>query len=175
MCGILQAMANHTISIIVHDIRSTHNVGSLMRTAEGLGIDHIYFTGYSPYPIQDGDTRLPHLARKLDAQIHKTALGAEHMVAWSYHDNLAQLIDQLKADGIRLCALEQADQSIPLHTYHTDQPIALLLGREVEGIEPEILALVDDIIEIPMFGKKESFNVVQAAAMTLFQFRFHAG
>ncbi len=166
-------MDNHKIIVIAHDIRSTHNVGSLLRTAEGLGVDHVYFTGYTPYPIHEHDARLPHIARKLDAQIHKTALGAESLITWSVHADIMQLLRDLKNDGFAICALEQSDRSVPLAAYKPKRDVAVLLGREVEGISTEILAQCDDIVEIPMFGQKESFNVVQAAAMTLFQLRFH--
>lgn len=166
-------MDNHKITVIAHDIRSTHNVGSLLRTAEGLGIDHVYFTGYTPYPLHEHDTRLPHIARKLDAQIHKTALGAESLITWSVHTDIIQLLHDLKHEGVTICALEQSDRSVQLPTYMPKRDVAVLLGREVEGISTEILAHCDDIVEIPMFGQKESFNVVQAAAMTLFQLRFH--
>lgn len=167
-------MKKHTIFVIAHDIRSTHNVGSLLRTAEGLGVDHVYITGYTPYPIRPNDNRLPHIARKLDAQIHKTALGAELQQSWSFHEDINQLLIDLKNKGVRICALEQSAQSIPLASYTSTGDVAVILGREVDGISTDIIALCDDIIEIPMFGQKESFNVVQAAAMTLFQLRFHS-
>lgn len=162
-----------SIVIIAHDIRSTHNVGSLLRTTEGLGVEHMYFTGYTPYPtLPSGDTRLPHIANKLTSQIHKTALGAEDMVAWSYDTSVIDCIEQLKADGFTIAALEQDQRSITLPSYKPADKVALLIGREVEGIDPELLKRCDVLLEIPMFGQKESFNVVQAAAMALYHFRF---
>lgn len=162
---------SQAIVVIAHDIRSTHNVGSLLRTCEGLGVTKLYFTGYTPYPAGPGDDRLPHQAAKLTRQIHKTALGAETLVPWTHHINVVACIQQLKADGYRVVALEQAASSIALPGYNPTDKVALLLGREVEGIEAELLELCDDIVEIPMFGRKESYNVVQAAAMTLYQLR----
>ena len=163
------------ICLIVHDIRSCHNVGSLLRTAEGLGVDHIYLTGYTPYPLAPDDSRLPHLRNKTARQIHKTALGAEDMVVWSHHEAVRPVLQSLQSDGYLLLALEQTPSSIPLHNFHTNSTrVALLLGREVEGIDPGLLASVDQTLEIPMFGQKESFNVVQAAAMALYQCRFLA-
>lgn len=159
--------------LVVHDIRSCHNVGSLLRTAEGLGVDKVYFSGYTPYPLTPKDERLPHISTKLTAQIHKTALGAEKTQSWERVSSIDELIKQLKHDGYTLAALEQTSNSVPLHTYHSTDKIALVLGREVEGLAPEILAKVDVTLEIPMHGAKESFNVVQAAAMALFQLRFH--
>jgi tRNA G18 (ribose-2'-O)-methylase SpoU len=163
------------IVLIVHDIRSCHNVGSLLRTAEGLGVGHVYLTGYTPYPVTPTDDRLPHLRDKVARQIHKTALGAEDSLAWSHHDDVKTVMSQLKTDGFLLIALEQTDDSQPLDSFQSpDRKLALLSGREVEGIAPELLKLVDRTLEIPMFGKKESFNVVQAAAMALYHCRFIA-
>lgn len=160
------------IVIIAHDIRSTHNVGSLLRTAEGLGIKHVYFSGYTAYPQHPGDTRLPHISTKLTHQIHKTALGAEDLVTWNYEPSISELIVRLKQDGFEIVALEQTAESTKLPDYQPAEKIALVLGREVEGVEPEILKLCDKAVEIPMFGRKESFNVVQAAAITLYHFQF---
>ena len=120
------------------------------------------------YPTYSGDTRLPHLAEKITSQIHKTALGAESTVP--FHFELAPPLDELKKQGYRLVALEQDSRSIPLHQYKVPQKIALLLGEEVDGINADLLAKCDDIVEIPMQGKKESFNVSVAAALALYQF-----
>jgi len=158
--------------VVVHDVRSTHNVGSLLRTCEGLGVQRVYFTGYTPYPGTASDTRLPHIAAKLTTQIQKTALGAEKFVPWEHMDDAMACIRRLRATGYAIAALEQAPDSIALPTYHPPAKIALLIGREVEGIDPDLLALCDTVLEIPMFGHKESFNVVQATAMALYQFRF---
>jgi tRNA G18 (ribose-2'-O)-methylase SpoU len=163
-----------TIVVIAHDLRSTHNVGSLLRTCEGLGISHVYFTGYTPYPSTPHDDRLPHIAEKLTRQIHKTALDAENLVPWSHEPDVNTLITQLQADGFTCTALEQSANSTPLPDYVPPDKIALLLGREVEGIDPQLITQCDVTLEIPMDGRKESFNVVQAAAMALYQFRFTA-
>lgn len=160
------------ISLLAHNVRSTHNVGSLLRTAEGLGA-FVYLTGYTPYPWYDGDTRLPHETQKLTKQITKTALGAEARTIWQHREDVASLINNLKADGFTIAALEQSTESLPLPTYKAPEKIAILLGREVEGIEPALLALCDVHLEIPMFGAKESFNVVQAAAMAAYHCRFY--
>lgn len=166
-------MTQRTIVVIAHDIRSTHNIGSLLRTCEGLGVAHIYFTGYTPYPaLITHDPRLPHIARKLDSQISKTALGAETLVPWSHAEDAVACIAQLRTSGYQVIALEQSADSVPLPEFQAPDTVALLLGREVEGIAPELLALCDATVEVPMFGRKESFNVVQAAAMALYQLRF---
>ncbi len=160
------------IVLIVHDIRSCHNAGSLLRTAEGLGVSIVYFTGYTPYPTRPNDDRLPHIHQKLTHQIHKTALGAEETQNWQHHENIQGLLDNLKQDDYTLLALEQDAKSQTLETYAGPKKVALILGREVEGLEQSILDIVDVTLEIKMFGKKESFNVVQAAAMALYQLRF---
>ena len=161
-----------SIIIIAHNVRSTHNVGSLLRTAEGLGVDRVYLTGYTPYPQSKNDARLPHLAAKIHQQIRKTALGAESLQAWKHHDDITTVIERLKSDGYTIAALEQASGSAPLPEFKSPEKIVLIVGREVEGIEPEVLERCDIILEIPMFGHKESFNVIQAAAMALYHFRF---
>lgn len=158
--------------LIAHNLRSTHNVGSLLRTAEGIGVGQVWLTGYSPYPLSDEDTRLPHEARKLDAQIKKTALGAETLVHWQQTADVTKVIVELKAAGFTVAGLEQAAHSVPLPGYRPPEKIAVIVGREVEGLEAGVQALCDVLLEIPMFGQKESFNVVQAAAMALYHLRF---
>lgn len=142
----------------------------MLRTAEGLGVKDVYLTGYTPYPKQSVDKRLPHLALKIDTQISKTALGAEKILG--NHQEIDKVLQDLKRAGFKIAAIEQTPGSIELPNYKPPDKIALLVGREVEGIEAEILEKCDIVLEIPMFGKKESFNVVQAAAMALYQCRF---
>lgn len=163
---------SRNIVVIAHNIRSTHNVGSILRTCEGLGITKLYLSGYTPYPKTAVDDRLPHIAEKLHKQINKTALGAEDAVAWEHHTDVKTLIHQLAKTGYAVTALEQSDTSISLPSFKTPQKIALLLGEEVEGVSAELLAQCAATLEIPMFGKKESFNVSVAAAMALYHFRF---
>lgn len=160
------------IVLLVHDIRSCHNVGSLLRTAEGFGIQKVYFSGYTPYPTTENDTRLPHISQKLTLQIHKTALGAESLIPWEYREDVSSTIAGLRKDGYTILALEQDKDAVLLQDFRPPSRVALLLGREVEGVAPELLDTVDTIVEIPMVGQKESFNVVNAAAVALFQLRF---
>jgi 23S rRNA (guanosine2251-2'-O)-methyltransferase len=163
------------IILIAHNLRSCHNIGSLLRTAEGLGVKEVILSGYTPYPLPlngESDPRLPHEALKLHKQISKTALGAETSQSWHHSDSLEGELQRLRADGYLIAAIEQASTSVKLNHFTTPDKIALLVGREVEGVEPEVLAHMDTILEIPMFGSKESFNVVQAAAMALYQCRF---
>lgn len=155
------------IILILHNIRSTHNVGSIFRTAEGFGVTQIICSGYTPYPRLPDDQRLPHIAEKLTAQIHKTALGAETMVPYKYNE-LPPLAELWQA-GFTLAALEQAQRSVPLPGYTPPAKLALLLGEEVGGVAPDILQQCDTVLEIPMKGQKESFNVSVAAGIALYQ------
>lgn len=160
------------VVVIAHNLRSCHNVGSLLRTAEGLGLSKVYLTGYTPYPAEENDTRMPHISKKISAKISKTALGSQQMVSWEHVEDIAEAVANLKTAGYTVVALEQGPNALPLPDYAVPMKIAAILGREVEGIESEILELADHCIHIPMLGQKESYNVVQAAAMALYHFRF---
>lgn len=161
------------VIVIAHNIRSTHNVGAIFRTAEGFGAKKIILSGYTPYPKLGSapnntqkETRLPHIAEKVHSQIHKTALDAENLVP--FVQQVKPDFDTLRKEGYQIVALEQAPTSIMLNKYKVPEKVALLLGEEVEGITPELLAECDDIIEIPMHGQKESFNVSVAAGIALY-------
>ncbi len=159
------------IIVIAHNIRSTHNVGAIFRTSEGFGVSRIILSGYTPYPRLAHDTRLPHIADKLTKQIHKTALDAEAIVPFAYHEKPP--LQQLQADGYTIVGLEQDTRAQLLPTYQPPEKIALVLGEEVEGISTHIRDLCDDIIEIPMYGRKESFNVSVAAGIALYALTAH--
>lgn len=159
------------IVVLVHNIRSTFNVGSILRTSDGLGVDKVIFSGYTPYPEVDGDVRLPHERDKITAQIAKTALGAEKTVPFGVSDDVIATISDLKAIGYRIVALEQAKNSTKLADFQPIGKIALLLGEEVEGIDQDLLKLADKIVEIPMLGQKESLNVSVAYAMAIWEIR----
>ncbi len=154
------------ITVIAHNIRSAHNIGSIFRTCEGFGVSRIIIGGYSPYPKIANDTRLPHISEKLTSQIHKSALGAETMVPFEYQETPD--LDELKAAGFRIVGLEQNERSVSLNEYKPPQKIVIILGEEVKGIPIGLLNKCDDIIEIPMRGKKESFNVSVAAGIALY-------
>lgn len=155
------------IIVIAHNIRSTHNIGAIFRTCEGFGVSNIILSGYSPYPtLPHGDTRLPHIREKLTAQIHKTALDAETLVPFEYQETPD--IEALKQAGYCVVGLEQDDRSVILPDYAAPSKIALLLGEEVEGITSDLRSLCDDLIEIPMTGQKESFNVSVATGIALY-------
>lgn len=170
---ILLCTMSKTITVLIaHNLRSCHNVGSLLRTAEGLGVKRVYLTGYTPYPTINNDTRLPHQVANTQRQIHKTALGAENIIDWEHHDNIEGLVKKLRSENYQIIGLEQTRDAILLPEYSSGSRIALIVGREVEGIEPEVLDLTDLRLAIPMDGLKESFNVVQAAAIALYHCRY---
>lgn len=155
------------IIIIAHNIRSTHNIGSIFRTSEGFGVDKIILSGYSPYPeINDHDSRLPHLRQKITRQIHKTALGAETMVAFEYQ--ATPDIQKLRQQGYAIVGLEQTKQSIKLSDFQPPEKIAIILGEEVHGINQALIDQCDVLVEIPMRGQKESFNVSVACGILLY-------
>lgn len=164
------------ITLVAHDIRSTHNVGAFFRTCDALGIDQIYFSGYTPYPSFEGDTRLPHFADKLTRQIHKTALGAESTVEFKRFETIAEVIAELREQKAVLIALEQYPGSInltqcrsKLREAYADRPMALFIGNEIRGVEDDILRQMDMVVEIPMHGVKESLNVSVATGIALYE------
>lgn len=161
--------------VIAHNLRSAHNVGSLLRTAEGLGVTEVILSGYTPFPpLTKDDPRLPHEQAKLAKLIQKTALGAENTQSWRRKTDIVALVSQLKQQDFTVAALEQAPGSVPLPDFQSPDKLVIILGREVEGLEADVIKLCDITLEIPMFGTKESFNVVQAAAMALYHCRLIA-
>lgn len=165
-------MVMSEIILIAHNIRSTHNVGSLFRTCEGFGVDKIILSGYTPYPAGlPDDRRLPHIVDKLTKQIHKTALGAEKIVSFTHM--ATPNFSELRMNGYHIVGLEQDPRSIMLTTYDPPAKIALLLGEEVEGVCMELRHECADLIEIPMKGSKESFNVSVAAGIALYSLQYN--
>ena len=166
------------IVLILHNIRSTYNVGSILRTADGFSVDQIIYSGFTPAPIPHS-TLLPHLAEKITNQIHKTALGAEKTLKSSYSQDIIESIRTLKAQGYQIVGLENNLKDTRLHqiTEHSlpnllGSKVALILGEEVEGISSELHRFIDLFLEIPMSGQKESFNVSIATAILLFYLRY---
>ena len=158
------------ICVVAVDIRSAHNIGSILRTADGFSAE-VIITGISPYPKLAIDERLPHIASKTDKSIAKTALGAETSVKWRYIPEVKTAIDTLKNEGYRIVSLEQTHSAIQLPAYKTDTPVALVVGPEVTGLNKDVIEICDETIEIPMSGKKESFNVSVATGIALYHIR----
>jgi len=131
--------------VICDNIRSLENIGSIFRTADGLGVSKIFLCGISGQP--------PH------HKISKTALGAEKTIPFEYCKQTGRLIDRLKKDKINIIALEQSEGAIDYRKFRPKFPLALIIGNEVKGISKNILSKTDKIIYLPMYGKKESLNV----------------
>jgi 23S rRNA (guanosine2251-2'-O)-methyltransferase len=157
------------ITIVAVDIRSTHNIGSLFRTADGFGAS-LVLVGITPRPVGGtNDERLPHVSAKATKEIAKTALGAELTVNWRYFPDINSAISEMRSEGMEIVAIEQSSDSLSIKKLIPTRPTALLLGPEVEGLSNETLQLCDEIYEIPMTGQKESFNVAVAAGIVLYQ------
>lgn len=153
------------LTVILYNIRSTYNVGAILRTCDCLGVERVIFTGYTPF----FDKGLPYEQEKLRKQIHKTALGAEETLDWSRAE-INDTIRELKGQGYAIVALEQGEHSLNLaDSPELPEKIALILGEEVHGIPVELLAECNHLLEIPMLGKKESFNVSVATGIALWE------
>lgn len=149
--------------LILHDIRSTHNVGSLFRTADSIGVSKIILSGTSPAPID-------RFGRKR-ADITKSSLGAEDTVTWSESKNILTTLKKLKSDGYTLIAIEQSPNSIDYKSLKLPASAKLVIipGYEVSGVPANILKIVDHILEIPMYGLKESLNVSVATGIVFYR------
>ena len=152
---------NRKVFLILHNIRSSANVGSLFRTSDAAGVNFIYLSGYTPNPIDKFG--------KANGIIKKTALGAEKTISWIKVNNLAKLISKLKQDGYQLIAIEQSSKSTDYKKIKIKNKVVFLLGNEVRGISKKILEKFDVVAEIPMKGKKESLNVSVAGGIAIFR------
>lgn len=142
--------------IVLDNVRSMHNVGSVLRTADGFRIEKVCLCGITGTP--------PH------AEIHKTALGAEDSVDWKYYATTMECIAELKAQGYQIVSVEQVEGSQNMLTWNEQRPTALVLGNEVKGVDQEIVDQSDYCLEIPQIGTKHSFNVSCTAAMVMWEF-----
>jgi tRNA G18 (ribose-2'-O)-methylase SpoU len=156
------------IIIVLDDIRSTHNVGSILRSADGFGISKVILTGYTPYPRINNDQRLPHEIQKATSAIAKTALGAEKTMSIERYENYNEIITKLKESGFLIVSIEQSNNSVPINTLKSTPRLVLIVGNEIDGVNKNILKYSDVIAEIPMKGRKESFNVSVAAAIAMY-------
>lgn len=147
--------------LILPDIRSAINVGSIFRTADAAGVNKIYLVGTTPCPND--------IFGRIQKDIAKSALGAENFISWEYTKTLLPLILKLKKQGYEIVGLEQAPNSLDYRKYKRAYKIVLILGPEVNGLDKKILAKCDRVIEIPMHGQKESLNVSVAAGIALFR------
>ena len=145
------------IVVILEDVRSMHNVGSVFRTADAFRIEKMYLCGYTPKP--------PH------RDIHKTALGATESVEWEGVESTSEVVSSLRNQGFKIYAIEQAHNSTMLHDLAMAQndKIAVIFGNEADGVSEEIISIADGCIEIPQAGIKHSFNISVAAGIVLWE------
>ncbi len=149
------------VYIILHNIRSTHNVGAIFRTADAAGISKIFLTGYTPTPLDRfGKER---------SDIAKAALGAEKTVLWEQLKNVNTLIKKFQKDSVRIIAVEQSSQSVDYKKVKITGPTAFVFGNEVSGISKSVLEKCNVVAEIPMRGKKESLNIAVSVGVALFR------
>jgi 23S rRNA (guanosine2251-2'-O)-methyltransferase len=146
------------VVVVLDNVRSMHNVGSIFRTGDGFSIDRLYLCGITAQP--------PH------REIEKTALGATQSVDWVHFPDTLTAIASLKEEGYKIIAIEQALGSVMLNSYRpqVDQKYALIFGNEVNGVSDEAMKAIDECIEIPQFGTKHSFNIVISAGIVLWDF-----
>jgi tRNA G18 (ribose-2'-O)-methylase SpoU len=146
------------VVVVLDNVRSMHNVGSVFRTGDGFSIERLYLCGITAQP--------PH------REIEKTALGATQSVDWVHFTETVDAVKSLKAEGYRIIAIEQASGSIMLNSYlpQSDQKYALIFGNEVNGVSEEVMKTIDECVEIPQFGTKHSFNIVISAGIVLWDF-----
>lgn len=145
------------IIVVLDNIRSMHNVGSVFRTADAFLLEGIYLCGYTPQP--------PH------RDIHKTALGATETVEWKYFETTLDAVNQLKNDGYTVVAAEQVDTSVSLNEFDTNafDKLAVVFGNEVSGVDEEVILACEGTIEIPQAGMKHSLNISVATGIVLWE------
>lgn len=146
------------IAIVLDNVRSMHNVGSIFRTCDGFAVEQICLCGITGQP--------PH------REIEKTALGATQSINWTYYTEPLHAVEQLRKEGYKIIAVEQAEKSIMLNQFETtdSEKYALIFGNEVNGVSDEVMKAIDACIEIPQFGTKHSFNIVVSAGIVLWDF-----
>lgn len=146
--------------IILDNIRSAYNVGAIFRTAEGAGVKKIYLCGYTPSPTDRFG--------RVVAEIQKTSLGASDMVPWEGVDDINELLHKLKSEKVQLVAVELIADAVSLYDFSPNEKVAYVFGNEVTGILPEVRALCDVTMQIPMRGEKESLNVATTVGIVVF-------
>ena len=146
--------------VILDNIRSVYNVGSIFRTCDAAGVQKLYLCGTTPTPI-DRFGR----ARK---DLAKVALGAEQTVPWEYIAETTEAVRRVRGEGARVVAVEQAERALDYRKVDPIGPTAFVFGNEVDGVSPEALAQCDAVVEIPMYGQKESLNVAVTVGIILF-------
>ncbi|MDR7304005.1 TrmH family RNA methyltransferase [Haloactinomyces albus] len=160
-----------SIVVIAHNLRSVHNVGSLLRTGEVFAVDRVYVTGFTPYPTHPGDERDAKLQDRQTRQMAKAAAGAERTMPFERHADVSTLLESLRDAGYTVAGLEIDPHAVALADYPPAQKVALVLGDEVVGIDPVLRDSCDLLLQIPIYGHKYSLNVSVAAGIALYALR----
>ncbi|PSQ78047.1 MAG: rRNA methyltransferase [Bacteroidetes bacterium QH_7_62_13] len=151
----LKHLPKHPIRVLVHNVRSIHNVGSIFRTSDAARIEHVHLTGFTGTPDHK--------------DLHKTALGAQDAVDWSHHEAPLPVINELRDQGYTIAVLEQTSESTPPDDVSTDvYPLCLVVGNEVHGVADDVIEEADLALEIPQYGAKISMNVGVAYGIAIF-------
>jgi tRNA G18 (ribose-2'-O)-methylase SpoU len=153
----IKTPSQRTLSVLLDNIRSAWNVGSILRSSDGFGFKHAYLCGITPTPEQ--------------VAVQKTSLGAEDFVTWSHQKDALKLVKGLKKEGWNIIALEEDERALSISSIDNSQsskPVVLIVGNEVTGVDPELLDLADTIFYIPMHGQKRSFNAANAFSVAAY-------
>lgn len=151
----VRLLPRHPVTVVLDNIRSVHNVGSIFRSSDGALVERILLTGITATPE--------------NPQMHKTALGAQDMVPWSYEPDATVVIDNLRRRGYTIAVLELTDSSIPVSTVPRDYfPLCLVIGNELSGVDQSLINQADCALEIPQYGAKQSLNVAVAYGIVIF-------
>ncbi|MBI9070659.1 MAG: RNA methyltransferase [Melioribacteraceae bacterium] len=146
------------VFVVLNNIRSSYNVGSIFRTSDGVMIEKLFLCGFTPAPPKK--------------EILKTALGSTESVTWEYAEDAKEVISKLKSEGVKIAALELTEGSIPHHDLPKSEfPVCLIVGNEIKGVDQELLDLCDFALEIPQYGIKQSLNVGVAYGIAIFELR----
>lgn len=161
LCYMMRSMNRDTHTIVaLHNVRSAHNVGAIFRTADGAGVDEICLIGYTPLPIDRFG--------RAQGEVEKTALGAEKTLPWKHFETFESCKEYLVSKDIELISIEQSEVSKDYRTYTKKADACFIFGNEVEGLPEEVLHASDQVLDIPMRGKKESLNVSVSAGVILY-------
>jgi len=150
----LPALPRNPVHVVLDNLRSAFNVGSIFRTADAGAVAHIHLCGMSAHP--------PHI------KLAKTALGAFDYVPWTYHERTSDALEQIKREGITRVAIEVTPDAVPLHEFTWPKPVAIVFGNEVAGVNERVISHCDAVVKIPMHGHKNSMNVATAFGIVLY-------
>jgi tRNA G18 (ribose-2'-O)-methylase SpoU len=148
------------VVVVLDNVRSLYNTGSILRTADGAGVDRVILCGITPRPDQGAKQR---------RAIAKTALGAEDTVPWEYEPDVRIALTRLHADGYQIVAVETSPDAVSVFDWTPAWPVCLVFGHEKEGVSPELESHIDTVVRIPMLGQKRSLNVATAAGVVLYE------